>query len=144
MKNLTGFNIVKCDELQKEVHDKLFEKYYDRIYELENYECEFTVQFVDDFHKKHYDKDVFLGKLKDISDVLDLQDYKNGVDILIDGRKNLVFMVYGQGYEYNGKYSLVTTKIRIRAKDAENRKIDFDVALNGNEKEKEKAKEAER
>ena len=55
---------------------------------------------------------------------MEATDFKNGVDVFL-GDNKLVFIVYGQGYEYKGEYGLVITQITVSPAGKLGKKVNF-------------------
>ena len=116
MKALNKISILDCDEAQHENHIKEIESIFEKIYAMKNYDCLYTVEYVDEYHKEHRDKYITNDDLQSLNDILESTDLKNGMDVFID-EKNLVFLVHGQGYSRLGQYHLVERKVTVEAFD---------------------------
>ena len=116
MKALNKISILDCDEAQHENHMKEIENIFEKIYSIKNYDCIYTVEYVDEYHKEHREKRRTIDDLQSLNDILEGTDLKNGMDVFIDD-KNLVFLVHGQGYTRLGEYHLVETKVTVEAFD---------------------------
>ncbi|KRL84312.1 hypothetical protein [Ligilactobacillus equi] len=78
---------------------------------LPNCECYVTVDYIDTYNRsKHETKELKLD-LEDYYSLLDTLDIKNGYDVLLTDDNQLVFKVFGGGYEYKGKFEMVKTLV---------------------------------
>lgn len=116
MKALNKISILECDEIQHENHMREIEQIFERIYSIKNYDCLYTIEYVDDYHRENRKKVVTSDELQSLNDILDGTDFKNGMDVYID-EGDLVILVHGQGYEIHGEYFLVETKVTVQAFD---------------------------
>lgn len=124
MKALNKISILDCDETQHENHMNEIEKIFEKIYSIKNYDCIYTVEYVDEYHKEHRDKCMANDDLQSLNDILEGTDPKNGMDVFIDD-KNLVFLVHGQGYTRLGEYHLVEMKVTVQAFDSYGFEVDL-------------------
>jgi len=124
MKALNKISILDCDEAQHENHIKEIESIFEKIYAMKNYDCLYTVEYVDEYHKEHRDKYITNDDLQSLNDILESTDLKNGMDVFID-EKNLVFLVHGQGYSRLGQYHLVERKVTVEAFDSYGFEVDL-------------------
>ena len=123
MKALNKISILDCDEAQHENRMKEIESIFEKIYAMKNYDCLYTVEYVDEYHKEHRDKYITNDDLQSLNDILESTDLKNGMDVFID-EKNLVFLVHGQGYSRLGQYHLVERKVTVEAFDSYGFEVD--------------------
>lgn len=124
MKALNKISILDCDEAQHENHIKEIESIFEKIYAMKNYDCLYTVEYVDEYHKEHRDKYITNDDLQSLNDILESTDLKNGMDVFID-EKNLVFLVHGQGYSRLGQYHIVERKVTVEAFDSYGFEVDL-------------------
>lgn len=138
MRRLTVFSILDCDEIKEEVHHRQIEDIFNKILKLKINECEYEIRKVDDYHSKNFQSEKINGEVEDFEHILERQDFKNGVDIFLDQDKNIIFKVYGQGYEYKGKHHLLETYVIMRFKDSDKAKVSelFDKDLKQSKKSK--------
>jgi|LFRM01.1.fsa_nt_gb hypothetical protein len=124
MRALNKISILDCDEAEHGSHMAETERIFEKIYSIKNYNCLYTVEYVDEYHRENRDKYVANYDLQSLSDVLDGTDFKNGMDVYIN-EGDLVFLVHGQGYERLGEYLLVETKVTVQAFDNYGAKVDM-------------------
>ena len=124
MKALNKISILDCDEAQHVNHMKEIENIFEKIYSIKNYDCLYTVEYVDEYHRNHRDKYITNDDLQSLNDILEITDLKNGMDVFID-EKNLVFLVHGQGYSRLGQYHLVERKVTVEAFDSYGFEVDL-------------------
>lgn len=138
MRILTAFSILDCDEIKEEVHHRQIEDIFNKILKLKINECEYEIRKVDDYHSKNFQSEKINGEVEDFEHILERQDFKNGVDVFLDQDKNIIFKVYGQGYEYKGKHHLLETDVIMRFKDSDKAKVSelFDKDLKQSKKSK--------
>lgn len=123
MKRLTAFSVLDCDEIKEEVHHRQIETIFNMILKLEINECEYEIRKVDDYHSKNFVPEKFSGAVEGFQNILERQDFKNGVDVFLDQDKNIIFKVYGQGYEYKGEHRLLETDVIMRFNDSDKDKV---------------------
>ncbi|MGU8717368.1 hypothetical protein ACV3RB_13510 [Clostridium perfringens] len=138
MRRLTAFSILDCDEIKEEVHHRQIEDIFNKILKLKINECEYEIRKIDDYHSKNFQSEKINGEVEDFEHILERQDFKNGVDVFLDQDKNIIFKVYGQGYEYKGKHHLLETDVIMRFKDSDKAKVSelFDKELKQSKKSK--------
>lgn len=138
MKRLTAFSVLDCYEIKEEVHHRQIEDIFNKILKLEINECEYEIRKVDDYYSKNFQSEKINGEVEDFEHILERQDFKNGVDVFLDQDKNIIFKVYGQGYEYKGKHHLLETDVIMRFKDSDKAKVSelFDKELKQSKKSK--------
>ncbi|MGZ7226694.1 hypothetical protein ACXWO0_09535, partial [Streptococcus pyogenes] len=68
MKALNKISILDCDEAQHENHMKEIENIFGKIYSIKNYDCIYTVEYVDEYHKEHREKRRTIDDLQSLND----------------------------------------------------------------------------
>ena len=124
MKALNKISILDCDEAQHEKHMKEIENIFEKIYSIKNYDCLYTVEYVDEYHRDHREKYITNDDLQSLNDILESTKNKNGMDVYVN-EKSLVFLVHGQGYTRLGEYHLVETKVTVQAFDNYGYEVDL-------------------
>lgn len=123
MKRLTAFSILDCDEIKEEVHHRQIEDIFNNISKLDIGACEYDIRKVDVYHQNNFQTEKFCGSTVDFEKILERQDFKNGVDVFLDKDKNIVFKIYGQGYEHKGKHFLSETEVRMKFNGEDKKKV---------------------
>lgn len=124
IKILNSKSIMDCeDDEEIEKHTEEILNVLDKITELNDFHCALICKYQDEYHKR------FEAKIKDcyLSEVLEELEYfdiKNGVDLCIDKDGFLVFMIYGQTYEYNDNDYIITMAMKILPIDENKNFID--------------------
>jgi len=126
MKRLTTYSIMAIDEVKEEMHHKEIEKIFSKIYSLPNGDCRYEIKYIDKYHSKKIKPRYEYDELHNFMGILETMDFKNGVDVFLD-ENNIVFMVYGQGYEYKNEYGLIVVQITVSYIGKLNKEIDFSV-----------------
>lgn len=109
MKRIHDKSILDCyEEKEQEEHANQIDKIIEKVYSMRNYDCIYTVKYMDKFHEKHREVFTIHDELSRLDEVIEGCDLKNGVDAYIDDEGNLAFLVHGQGYEYDGGHYLVS------------------------------------
>ena len=121
MKLLNSKSIIDCNDIEEEIHSEELNKILEYIGSKKNYDCAVLKKYQDERHK-HIEMEVIPSSLYAISDVIESCDLKNGVDVYLDEEDFYVFVTYGQLYELNGKYHMVTAALKIMPYD-ENREF---------------------
>ncbi|KIS16999.1 hypothetical protein [Streptococcus equi] len=127
MKRLTTYSIMDIDEVKEEIHHKEVEKIFSKIYSLPNGDCRYEIKYIDKYHSKKIKPRYEYDELYNFMEVLEAMDLKNGVDIFLEDDNNIVFKVYGQGYEYKGEYGLIMAQIRVSYVGRLSKEVDFRV-----------------
>lgn len=102
-------SILDCNEKESEVHFKeiedLFEKISndDKMYDIQ-------ISHLDPYQKKRKHTKNRQMKMSEIEDFIQNFDIKNGADIYNE-QKNLVFVLYGQTYNYENNDYIITTQL---------------------------------
>lgn len=112
MRRLTTYSIMEIDEEKEKIHHKEVENIFAKIYGFPNAVCIYGIKYIDKYHSKKIEPRYDYNELHNVEEILEGMDFKNGIDVFLDDDK-LVFIVYGQGYEYKGEYGLVTTQITV-------------------------------
>lgn len=135
MRRINAMSILDCfEEDQAEKHREETDKIFEKIYSMRNYDCEYVVKYVDEYHKDHREVFKLHDDLNRLDDILEGCDFKNGIDSYIDKDGNLAFMVHGQGYEYQGENYLVETLVTVKAFDNHGYQVNMSKTFLGKEK----------
>lgn len=104
MKLVNSKTILECEtEDDINVHNQEILTLFEKVNQLENYECAVLCKFQDKAHK-HLQTRVESILLHDIDEVYQWGDFKNGVDLLIDeNNEYFVLVTYGQSYQIKGE-----------------------------------------
>lgn len=105
-------SILDCDEEETEIHFKEIETLFEKLsndHQLYNVE----VTYLDPYQKEHKPTKNVQITMSEIEDFIQNFDIKNGADIYND-QKNLVFVLYGQTYNYENKDYINTTQLYTR------------------------------
>ncbi|MGJ0987135.1 hypothetical protein ACR76E_10395 [Thomasclavelia ramosa] len=124
MRRLTTYSIMEIDEEKEKTHHKEVENIFAKIYGLPNAVCIYGIKYIDKYHSKKIEPRYDYNELHNFEEVLEATDFKNGVDVFL-GDNKLVFIVYGQGYEYKGEYGLVITQITVSPAGKLGKKVNF-------------------
>ncbi|MBM7642033.1 hypothetical protein [Streptococcus loxodontisalivarius] len=135
-------SILDCDELETRIHQAEMEKISLTLLDLPNYDCDITVTFEDDYHKKVNFPLFYESNLHRALDFVENQDIKNGVDAFVTTDKELAFLAYGQHYTVNGEDDILKSLITIKSWNESHLPIDM-ARVFGVSKETEKEKGVE-
>ena len=111
---LNSSAVLKCEtEEAFSNHDKEIAEEFGKLATLQNYECAVLRQRQDPAASNEKTEILSLS-LHDLTDIFEMADIKNGVDLLAD--ENLEFLIvvtYGQTYEMDGRCFFVTDAYKI-------------------------------
>ena len=105
-------SILNCDEGETELHFKEIEALFEKLsndHQLYNIE----ITYLDPYQQENKSTKIVQMKMSEIEDFIQNFDIKNGADIYND-QKNLVFVLYGQTYNYDNKDYIITTQLYTR------------------------------
>ena len=102
-------SILQCDEEETKLHFKKIEALFEKLSTNNNiYNVEVT--YLDPYQKEHKPTKIVQITMSELEDFIQEFDIKNGADIYND-QKNLVFVLYGQTYNYDNKDHIITTQL---------------------------------
>ena len=101
--------ILDCNEEETEIHFKEIESIFEKLSTDDNF-CIVEVSYLDPYQQKTKEIKVHQMKMSEIEDFIQNFDIKNGADVHND-QKNLVFVLYGQTYNYEDKDYIITTQL---------------------------------
>lgn len=102
-------SILDCNEKETEVHFKEIENLFETLSNDDNF-CIVEVSYLDPIQIIDKCRRIIKMKLSELEDFIQDFDIKNGADIYND-QNNLVFVLYGQNYNYDGKNYIITTQL---------------------------------
>ena len=102
-------SILDCNEEETEVHFKEIEDLFETLSYDDDF-CIVEVSYLDPIQIIDKCRRLVKMKLSELEDFIQDFDIKNGTDIYND-QNNLVFVLYGQNYNYDGKDYIVTTQL---------------------------------
>ena len=102
-------SILDCDEEETEIHFKEIENLFEKI-SNDNHSYNVKVSYLDPYQQKTKEIKVHQMKMSEIEDFIQNFDIKNGADVHND-QKNLVFVLYGQTYNYEDKDYIIKTQL---------------------------------
>lgn len=102
-------SILDCDEKETEVHFKEIENLFEKI-SNDNHSYNVKVSYLDPYQQKTKEIKIHQMQMSEIEDFIQNFDIKNGADIYND-QKKLVFVLYGQTYNYEDKDYIITTQL---------------------------------
>ncbi|MEQ9764642.1 hypothetical protein [Streptococcus jiangjianxini] len=114
MKLLHTKSIRDCTELEETIHQAEIDNIMNLVHDLPDFDCELSVTYIDDYHNNHWSPYFLESNLHRVQELLQNEDLKNGVDILITEENDLAFKAYGQGYSYQGKHGILTTLLTVK------------------------------
>lgn len=101
--------ILDCNEEETEIHFKEIESIFEKLSTDDNF-CIIEVSYSDPIQIIDKCRRIIKMKLSEIEEFIQNFDIKNGADIY-NNEKNLVFILYGQNYNYNGQNYITTTQL---------------------------------
>ena len=96
----------------KSVNYTKAEKYLDDIINIYDFDSILICKYQDEYHKR-FDQEIYNCKMPEAYDELERFDYKNGMNLYIDDDGYLIFVIYGQGYQYKNKHYLVEMAVKV-------------------------------
>lgn len=102
-------SILDCNEEETEVHFKEIESIFEKLSTDDNF-CIIEVSYSDPIQIIDKCRRIIKMKLSEIEKFIQNFDIKNGTDIY-NNEKNLVFILYGQNYNYDGQNYITTTQL---------------------------------
>lgn len=102
-------SILDCNEEETEVHFKEIEDLFETLSNDDDF-CIVEVSYLDPIQIIDKCRRLVKMKLSELEDFIQDFDIKNGTDIYND-QNNLVFVLYGQNYNYDGKNYIITTQL---------------------------------
>lgn len=102
-------SILDCNKEETEVHFKEIEDLFETLSNDDDF-CIVEVSYLDPIQIIDKCRRLVKMKLSELEDFIQDFDIKNGADIYND-QNNLVFVLYGQNYNYDGKDYIVTTQL---------------------------------
>ena len=102
-------SILQCNEKETEIHFKEIESIFEKLSTDDNF-CIVEVSYLDPIQIIDKCRRLIKMKLSEIENFIQDFDIKNGADIYND-QKNLVFVLYGQNYNYDGKDYITKTQL---------------------------------
>lgn len=105
-------SILDCNEEETEVHFKEIENIFEKC-SNDNNLYNIKVSYLDPYQQKTKEIKVHQITMSELEDFIQNFDIKNGADIYND-QKNLVFVLYGQTYNYDNKDHIITTQLYTR------------------------------
>lgn len=102
-------SILDCNEEETEVHFKEIEDLFETLSNDDDF-CIVEVSYLDPIQIIDKCRRIIKMKLSELEDFIQDFDIKNGADIYND-QNNLVFVLYGQNYNYDGKNYIITTQL---------------------------------
>ncbi|MGO5373232.1 hypothetical protein [Holdemanella porci] len=94
-----------CDDLN--THNQEITDIIESISQIEDYDCALLCKYQDSAHK-HLPQKIESCKISELLDFLGTRDIKNGIDLFFDGNY-LIFILYGQNYEYKNQKTIYHT-----------------------------------
>jgi hypothetical protein fgonA2_02259 len=101
--------ILDCNEEETEIHFKEIESIFEKLSTDDNF-CIIEVSYSDPIQIIDKCRRIIKMKLSEIEEFIQNFDIKNGTDIY-NNEKNLVFILYGQNYNYDGQNYITTTQL---------------------------------
>jgi hypothetical protein fgonA2_02259 len=101
--------ILDCNEEETEIHFKEIESIFEKLSTDDNF-CIIEVSYSDPIQIIDKCRRIIKMKLSEIEEFIQNFDIKNGADIY-NNEKNLVFILYGQNYNYDGQNYITTTQL---------------------------------
>lgn len=101
--------ILDCNEEETEIHFKEIESIFEKLSTDDNF-CIIEVSYSDPIQIIDKCRRIIKMKLSEIEEFIQNFDIKNGADIY-KNEKNLVFILYGQNYNYDGQNYITTTQL---------------------------------
>lgn len=101
--------ILDCNEEETEVHFKEIESIFEKLSTDDDF-CIVEVSYSDPIQIIDKCRRIIKIKLSEIEEFIQDFDIKNGADIYND-QNNLVFVLYGQNYNYDDKNYIITTQL---------------------------------
>ena len=98
-----------CNEEETEVHFKEIEDLFETLSNDDDF-CIVEVSYLDPIQIIDKYRRIVKMKLSELEDFIQDFDIKNGADIYND-QNNIVFLLYGQNYNYDGKNYITTTQL---------------------------------
>ena len=102
-------SILDCNEKETEVHFKEIEDLFETLSNDDNF-CIVEVSYLDPIQIIDKCRHLIKMKLSEIENFIQDFDIKNGADVYND-QNNLVFVLYGQNYNYDGKDYITKTQL---------------------------------
>ena len=102
-------SILDCNENETEIHFKEIENLFEKI-SNENNLYNVKVSYLDPYQQKTKEIKVHQMQMSEIEDFIQNFDIKNGADIY-NNQQNLVFVLYGQTYNYENKDYIIKTQL---------------------------------
>lgn len=102
-------SILQCNEKETELHFKEIESIFEKLSTDDNF-CIVEVSYSDPIQIIDKCRRLIKMKLSELEDFIQNFDIKNGADIYND-QNNIVFMLYGQNYNYDSKNYIITTQL---------------------------------
>ena len=102
-------SILQCDEKETEIHFKEIENLFEKC-SNDNHQYDIKVSYLDPYQQKTKEIKVHQIPMSEIENFIQNFDIKNGADIYND-KKNLIFVLYGQTYQYEDKNYIITTQL---------------------------------
>ena len=102
-------SILQCDEEETEIHFKEIETLFEKT-SNDNHLYNVKVSYLDPYQQKTKEIKIHQMKMSEIENFIQNFDIKNGADIY-NNQKNLVFVLYGQNYNYDDKDYITTTQL---------------------------------
>lgn len=109
MISLNTKSILQCNEKETEIHFKEIESIFEKLSTDDNF-CIVEVSYSDPIQIIDKCRRIIKMKLSELEDFIQDFDIKNGADIYND-QNNIVFVLYGQNYNYDGKDYITTTQL---------------------------------
>lgn len=124
MKLLNSKSILDCDENEEQQHNDELMKIFEHLVSIKDYPCALVCKYQDEAHNK-LDNQIYNCQLSEVFDEIQKFDMKNGVDLFLDENGFMNMLIYGQGYTYQDKYSLITMGIKILPYDEQRNFLDL-------------------
>lgn len=102
-------SILDCDEKETEIHFKEIENLFEKL-SNDDEMYEIKISHLDPYQKKRKHTKNRQMKMSEIENFIQNFDIKNGADIYND-KQNLVFVLYGQTYQYEDKDYIIITQL---------------------------------
>lgn len=124
---------LNCENEEEQLqHENEINSFFSKLSSLPDYECALLRKYQDKYHAKLPQR-VIPTTLHQISEDLDGEDLKNGIDIVIDN-EYFIIVAYGSGYTTkNGESGMDTVALKILPYNDDRDFLNITAAiLNGN------------
>lgn len=132
---LNSKSILDCNEEEWEIHNQEIFDIVGRVQVVPDYDCAMVCKFQDRANC-HQKQEIRQCSLREILSVTEAFDCRNGMDLYLDEDSYLCMMLYGQSYEMDGQFCMVTLAVKVMPYDDNRNFVDISGVLLGDDLQK--------